>query len=433
MTTRVQPIDLINAAKPRFAFLEPFRLPDFTWTWTSVLLANTGRYGVVLVGGDEAFRTTHSSLWSSLVVMLLLAPTLVFGPIAGALADRHSRKLIMRLACGVAVVGCLGGALIRGSASVRLGVVVGAAMIVGSAQSLFAPSWQALIPNILGERKLLAGGGFTRVAMQGGEFVGPLAVTPIVAILGIKPGFVFCAAAYAIAGALTLRLSTPERPVTEPATVLHRVVEGVTYIRRNRRLAGVLTLTGFHCALTMAFLGMLPALAAGQLNDTSAYGPLVTTLGLGAIIGAFAVALFSRRLQSAPLLVVSGAASGVLLVALAAASSYRVALAFAFLASAAQAAFMSGSYSVIQTLTADHLRGRVSSVSNMLNAGSMGLLGLGWGAIADATSVPIVLGLLGASFVVVVGVYLATFPPLRTLGGLEHQIAIPAIHPDVAM
>lgn len=398
-----------------------------------MLLANTGRYGVVLVGGDEAFQATHSSLWSSRVVMLLLAPTLVFGPIAGVLADRHSRKLIMRLACGVAVVGCLAGALIPGSATVRLGVVVGAAMIVGSAKSLFSPSGQALIPSILGERKLLAGGGFTRVAMQGGEFVGPLAVTPIVAVLGIKPGFVFCAAAYATAGALTMRLSTPERPVTAPATVLRRVAEGVSYICRNRRLAGVLTLTGFHCALTMAFLGMLPALAAGQLDDTSAYGPLVTTLGLGAIIGAFAVALFSRRLQCAPL---GGVRSGKRRAAGCACRGHqlpdcaRLRVFGKRGAGGLHVGKLLGDSDPYRRPSARAGIQRLEHAERGQHGPSRTRLGSDRGRhIGADRSRPAWRLIRGGGW----GVSLAAFPPLRSMAGLEHQIAVPAIHPDVAM
>jgi MFS family permease len=354
--------------------------------------------------------------------MLLLSPTLVLGPLAGALADKHSRKMVMRLSCAVAAIGCLVGASIPGSETVRLGAVVTTGLIVGCAQSFFTPSWQALIPSILGTRKLLGAGALTRMAVQGGEFVGPLLAAPIVATLGIKPGYVLCALAYAVAGLITFRLTTPERPAASPMTVWQRVVEGIGYVRTDRRLAGVLTLTGFHCALTMSFLGLLPTFAAHRLQNAHAYGPLVIALGLGAIVGAFVVALFSRRMRPAPLLIVAGVPSGALLIALATTTSYAPALVFSFLAGSAQVAFMSGSYAVLQTLAPDHLRGRVASVSNMLNAGSMGLLGLAWGAIADATSVPLVLGALGAAFVVVMMAYMITFPALRTANGLEHDI-----------
>lgn len=404
------------------AFFEPFTLPGFRWTWLTVLAFNTGRYGLVLVGGQQAFRLTHSPMWSSLIMMFLLGPMLVLGPVTGALADRYNRIAIMRIACIIAGAACLVGALLDNVPGAQLSLVVGTSIIVGIGASLLSPAWQAIIPTVLGTRKLLGGGAFTRIAMQGGEFLGPAIGTPILIGLGPTEGFAYCAALYALGAATTLAIPIVDGTSThegELSRTVDRIVEGVRYIRDNRRVAGVILLTGCHCTLTMAFLGLLPGLASGRLHSASAYGALVTALGLGAIVGALALAFFSVRSTSAPVLLASGILSGVTLAGLGAASTVPAAIVAAGLSGAAQAVFMAASYTAIQTLTVNRFRGRVASVTSMITAGSMGVLGMAWGAAADATSESLVLVMLGGAFVVVVGVFYATFPALRTRHGLE--------------
>ena len=66
---------------------------SFRWVWLAALSGNSGRFAVILVAGWEAYRLgDHSSLWPSLVSMLLLVPSMFFGLFAGSLADRFNRK-----------------------------------------------------------------------------------------------------------------------------------------------------------------------------------------------------------------------------------------------------------------------------------------------------------------------------------------------------
>jgi len=402
------------------SFLEPFKLAGFRWTWLCILLAASARYGLVLVGGREAFDITGSAMWTSLVMMFLLAPVVVLGPITGAMADRHLRSLLMGLALLVACAGCLAGALVSGSDQLRLGIVIASSVLVGVSGAMFGPAWQALIPVVLGARKLLGGGAFTRIAGQGGEFIGPAIGTPIVLGLGTRVGFAYCAALYLLAALLVPWLVRAE-PRTERAVepIWPRLVAGMHYVLGHRRVGGLLLLTALHCALTMGFLGLLPGLAAHRLHDADAYGAIVTALGLGAIVGALVLAVLSTRAVTTPALIACGLGSGAFQVWMGLAGSVTGALVAAFLTGAAQSTFMAASYSAVQTLTEERFRGRVASVSMMMTAGSMGLLGMAWAALADVWSEAFVLAVLGALFVLVVAVFLVLFTPLRTRGGLD--------------
>ena len=59
-----------------------FEIVPFRWVWAGALSGNSGRFAVILVAGWEAYRLGHhSSLWPSLVSMLLLVPSMFLRPV----------------------------------------------------------------------------------------------------------------------------------------------------------------------------------------------------------------------------------------------------------------------------------------------------------------------------------------------------------------
>jgi MFS family permease len=96
-----------------------FEVVAFRFVWAGALSGNSGRFAVILVAGWEAYRLgNHSSVWPSLVSMLLLVPSMFFGLFAGSVADRYNRALLATsgqvvnaIACGVGALFIVAGRL----------------------------------------------------------------------------------------------------------------------------------------------------------------------------------------------------------------------------------------------------------------------------------------------------------------------------------
>jgi len=157
---------------------------------------------------------------------------------------------------------------------------------------------------------------------------------------------------------------------------------------------------GLHCSLTMASIGVLPAVATANLKgNAAAYGLLLASFGFGSVLGPLFMMRWGRRVPVVPLLIGSGLASGLPLISLGLVHQFGVDLVSSAAAGAAQAVFMAAIYSASQSVSENSMRGRVASVQLSLTTGAMGLASIGWGALVALVAPGIVLALPGAVFV----------------------------------
>ncbi|MDA8149208.1 MAG: MFS transporter [Actinomycetota bacterium] len=381
------------------------RIVPFRWVAAGVLSGNSGRFAVLLVAGWEAYRLGgHSSVWPSLVSMFLLVPSMFFGLFAGSVADRHNRALMATTGQLVNASACSTAAWLTVTGRLDLTNLLVVAAAVGIGNSVQGPAWQAMVPEIVGPRRLLNASMTARIAQQGAELTGPALGTVVLTAAGPGAAFLVCSSFYVVGVAMFWRtrhsVRTPERGAGRPG-VLAPIGEGLVYVRRRAPLGTLLVWVGLHCSLTMASIGILPAVATANLRgNAGAYGLLLASFGFGSVLGPLLMMRWGRRLPVVPLLVASGLMSGLPLVSLGLVHQFGVDVVSSAAAGAAQAVFMAAIYSASQGVADDSMRGRVASVQLSLTTGAMGLASIGWGALVAVLAPGIVLAIPGAVFVV---------------------------------
>jgi len=382
-----------------------FEVSAFRWVWMAVLSGNSGRFAVILVAGWESYRLGHhSSLWPSLVSMLMLVPSMLFGLFAGGIADRRNRAKMAAAGQLINALGCGAGAALTLAGQLNLPVLLLLTAVVGIGNSVQGPAWQAMVPGLVGRERLLNASMATRIAQQGAELTGPAVATVVLAGAGAGAAFMTCAGFYAIALVLLWRLrgavSVPAQLGPHPG-VLTPIGQGFAYVRRQQPLGTLLVWVGLHCSLTMASIGILPAVATANLGgNVSAYGLLLTAFGFGSVLGPLLLMWLGSRASLVTTLVVSGVLSGLPLITLGLVHIMAAAVISAAVAGGAQGVFMAGIYSANQGRTIDTMRGRVASVQLSLTTGAMGLASVGWGALVALVAPGVVLAVPGAVFVV---------------------------------
>ncbi|MHB1710277.1 MAG: MFS transporter [Acidimicrobiales bacterium] len=383
-----------------------FAIVPFRWVWAGALSGNSGRFAVILVAGWEAYRLGHhSSLWPSLVSMLLLVPSTFFGLFAGSVADRHNRAVMATAGQLVNAMACSAAAWLTVTGRLDLTNLLIAATAVGIGNSVQGPAWQAMIPEIVGPERLLNAGMTARIAQQGAELTGPAVGTVVLTTSGPGAAFLLCAAFYIAGLAMFWHV---RRSVTTPARlagqtgILAPIAGGLSYVRRQTPIGMLLVWVGLHCSLTMASIGILPAVATANLNgNAGAYGLLLATFGFGSVLGPLVMMWLGRRISVVPILVLSGILSGLPLISLGLVHQIEIDLVSSAVAGAGQAVFMAAIYAAIQGASIDTMRGRVASVQLSLTTGAMGLASIGWGALVALLAPGIVLAIPGAAFVLV--------------------------------
>lgn len=413
----VPPSDgIIGEVEQDVTFFAAFKVYGFPRIWASILSGNSGRFSILVVAGWEAFKITHSAFWSSIVAFCILIPVAAVGPIAGALADRVNKAILMSIGQSVATISALTAAILLAFGHLNLLLLVSTTTGVGIGNAIQNPAWSSLVPAVIGVKRMVNGGAMVRIAQQGSEFLGPLIATPLLVSSGPESVYILCACFYGIGTifALSLRHHVPFTPANHTG-IIRPLKEALIYVSTQQRLLGALLLiVAFHCGLTMAYTGIIPKLAEVNLHGGSQiYGELLTAVGLGAIIGAISVIVTARWLDLKLLLVITGILSGFSLVVLGFSTHIVLSFLGAILVGASQSAFMALYLALLQGTAPPEIRGRVAAFSNILIGSTMSSFALLWGYLANSVAVQWVIAAPGLIFVVVLAVMLVVTPWLR--------------------
>jgi MFS family permease len=384
-----------------------FTVSAFRWVWFGALSGNSARYAVILVAGWEAYRLgNQSGLWPSLVSFFLLVPTMLFGLIAGSYADRVNRANLAMLGQSINALSCILAALGIFTNTIGLAGVLASAAIVGIGNSIQGPAWQSLIPELVGPSRMVNAALATRIAQQGSELVGPALGTLVLTTVGPGPTYLLCAAMYLTGlGMLSrVRQSSPKGylVVNQKQSLVEQIAKGFSYIKSTPPLGLLFLWVTCHCSLTMAIFGILPTIASENFHGKAGvYGLLLTSFGLGSVIGPLGMMVVSKEPRHGLGLWVSGVLSGLPLIVLGLTHLEVLALVMSALAGMAQAIFMSLIYSSVMLCTFSSMRGRISSIQLSITTGAMGMASLGWGALVSIACASLVLAVPGAAFVII--------------------------------
>ena len=413
--------------------LSSFRFPRFRWLWFSNLAGSAGRWTLVLVLSVQLLQMTHSSFWVGLGLFLTQGPAILLAPISGALADRMDRRTLNVVSCLVSAAVTAVFALLSWAHSDLLAVWMALALIFGLSFVAQMTVRATLTPSLVPTGELLNATSLMQVSLQGAQFAGPLLATPILAAGGPTMAWTFCSLLYLASAALCVTIGEVRAGGRRQDAGFGLVV-AYRYLRSRGAAWVAVWAVALHCMLTMSYLGMLPMFVAIDLHaGTSTYGALLTSIGLGAVIGSLALAQFAGTRYRPALFGYAIVFSGVALSMLGATTSATYALILGFLVGSSQAMFMSMTLAIIQSAVGDEFRGRATSFYQMITLTPMALFGWGMGGLADVTEPRPLMVTLGISFIVAMGIYALLSSWLRGLFRPVGWLPVPATAESVGL
>jgi MFS family permease len=370
-------------------------------------LGTGAAYVALLLVAYDRFR----SPWAiGLILLADVIPAMVLGPVFGAVADRFSRRTAMIVADVIRAAAFGGIALVDGFVPSLL-----LALAAGVGTGMFTPSALAALPSVVAERRLPAASALYGAVMDLGFVAGPGLAA--LALLAGGPELILAANAvtFAISAVLLAAIKFGAAiglDDEEPVGLLRSARTGFTIIARLRGLRLVLIASAV-ALLCGGFFNVAELLLATEVLEVgdSGYAVLVTTYGLGFIVGSLAggrggvLPELKRRYLAGMLLMAGGFfASGV-------APALAVAL-FTF----AAAGFGNGLMLVyerllIQALVPDAVSGRVFGVKDSLTAWAWALAFLAGPGLLSAIGTREMVAVAGAGALVT---WLVSWATLRS-------------------
>ena len=398
------------------------RYRDFRLLWVGMVISNVGSwmqlFGLGYLVVQLAIRDGVPQLAPFYIGLLGLAralPSLAFGLFAGVMADHADRRRLLLMTQSAATLNALLLALLTITGQINIVAVVLIGAIGSTIFSFDAPTRQAMVPRLVGERDLVSAIGLNSVAFNGAQLAGPVLGGILYIPFGLGGLFMINALSFlAVIAALVLMRPVPAAASRRDVTMLRSIREGLGYVRHDVVVRWIMVLTATAALLTRPWIQLLPAFTEQILHVGAVeLSWLMGASGAGALGGALVTASLGNLRRQGLVLVVSASAMAALVAVFALQRSLAVALPLLAAVGFATMLFMGMSNTLVQMRTPDHLRGRVMSVHTMVFLGIMPLGTLALGALGTAVGVDIAL-FAGALAVLALVLYAAArVVPLR--------------------
>ncbi|MHC4500988.1 MAG: MFS transporter, partial [Planctomycetota bacterium] len=196
---------------------QPIRLlnKNFVLLWQGQLVSQLGTQAYAIAMMFWIKHQTGSATLMGLIMMVSQLPAVLLGPIGGAYADRHSRKLIIVLCDLVNGVVVLVLAAILFMASDGTDIVIAALFTVGIITSAvgayFRPAVGAAIPDIVPTDKVAAANSMNQVSVQGATLLGQGAGGVLYRILGAPILFLVDGLTYIFSAVSEMFITIPQK------------------------------------------------------------------------------------------------------------------------------------------------------------------------------------------------------------------------------
>ncbi|HEX9047327.1 MAG TPA: MFS transporter [Verrucomicrobiae bacterium] len=385
---------------------------DFARYLTGRFVASLGQQMLVVAIDWELYQRTHSALSLAFVGLSLMLPMILFTVPAGHFADTFNRKKIILGSTLVLTVVSVGLAL-ASVFSLTVNWIYFFLFVLGAARTFLWPASAAFVTGLVPREQFARAVTFNSGAFQFSSVVGPAAFGAVVALTphAVERGTAWSVYAFnALASLLCFSMVAPIKHVhkakpAEPVS-LRSLGEGFRFVFQNKIILGTITLDLFAVLLGGA-VTILPMFA----NDIFHAGPgalgwLRNAMAVGAVICAFIIAHRPPLQKAGKAMLWAVAIFGLATILFGVANHNCLGrwiplpntvwfwLAFTLLALAGFVDNISVvvRQTLVQILTPDEKRGRVSAVNSLFIGTSNELGGFRSGIVAYLFTTPTVLG-----------------------------------------
>lgn len=352
------------------------------------LISSTGTQMQIVAVAWQVFSLTHSAIALGLIGLFQAIPRIIFSVMGGMFADVFDRrKLLLVIQIVLAALSAVL-ALCTLFHVINMFIIYAVVLVAASISAFDFPTRQAIVPNLIPRERLADAMPLYMAMIQLTGIVGPTVGGFVIAWLGLANTYWIDVISYVVVIGSLLFMTVPRIPVEKRTQVgFQALIGGIRFLRTQPVILAVISLD-FFATFFGSPMSLLPIFASNILHvDAQGLGILLAADSMGAVVLTPLTGRIGRIVRQGLGITLAIIVWGICIIAfgLFPVSLWLTAL---FLAGAGAANMVSMilRFLVIQMVTPDEFRGRISSVNAMFAFGGPLLGQLESGLVASFTS-----------------------------------------------
>jgi len=418
--------------------LKPTNDPYAVLRNRDLLLYLIGRFALALgqqmlnlAVGWELYERTNRALALAFIGLTNMIPMVLFTLPAGHFADNYNRKRIVMAMTFITACASAGLTLVSAFRAANIWIYV-CLFVIGTARTLLWPASSAFLPHLVARRDFSRAVAWSSGSFQLASVLGPAAGGALIALTNAKilthvppdpacaaPVYALDAVAALLCCVLLAFIRRDHIVSVKESMTLKSLVVGFKFVFASPVILGTITLDLFAVLLGGA-TALLPIFAKDILHSgPSGLGILQAALPTGSL-GCALVLTHRPPLQKAGrTLLLAVGTFGLATIVFGFSRWFWISFAALFLCGLVDYVSVVVRHTLVQLLTPDEKRGRVSAVNSLFIGTSNELGGVESGLVANwfGPIVSVVSGGIGTVLVVIAVAFV--FPQIRKYGRLD--------------
>ena len=335
------------------------------------MISSAGTQMQIVAVAWQVYLLTHSAIALGLIGLVQAVPRLIFSLVGGVFADIFDRrKLLIIVEIGLAVMSTI--LALTTIFHVINMVIIYAVVLVAAGVSAFEfPTRQSIIPTLVPRRQMADAISLSMAMMQLTFIVGATAGGFIIAWIGVANTYWVDVVSYFVVIGSLLLMVIPRVPAEKrPQTNVGALKDGILFLRAHPVILAVLSLD-FFATFFGSPKSLLPVYASDILHvGSQGLGILLAATSIGAVALTPLTGRIGRFSRQGLGIVVAIIAWGVFIICFGVfIGPLWVSIVFLALAGAADMVSMILRGLIVQLITPDEFRGRISAVNAMFVIG----------------------------------------------------------------
>lgn len=396
-----------------------FKQRDYVLFVLARLFGNIGAQTQTVAVGWQVYDKTHNPLDLGWIGLSQFAPFILLILPAGQMADQHNRRRILALCYGAQMLCALALALYTWSGSAQVWPIFLVMTVLGVARAFASPASQSMVPQLVPRELLGRAIAFNSMLFQASTILGPtLGGLLLLAGVGVVYIVVILCTLICLLAINNVQYQASLSAAEVPADMQQRLASlltGLKFVRAQPLVLGAISLDLF-AVLFGGATALLPIYASDVLQvGPTGLGVLRSAPGVGAVAAALWLSTYPITRHVGAWLFGSVAVFGLSTMVFGASTHFLLSLSALVLLGASDmlSVFVRGY--LVQLVTPDAIRGRVSAVSSVFIGASnefgefeSGVTAAWWGTVPA-----VVLG--GCATLLVTALWMKLFPALRRM------------------